>query len=433
MGNTTLVKTVAEKGIFYSLFFIATTFPLPYKISNIGIVALLLFWIVYRLLSKQGFHLFFKHKEERPIFYGFILLFLWGIVALLYTSDVSNGLKNVESKLSLLILPVILFDWQLKWSKILFLIKSYVYSMGLCTAFLLLKSLGHYISEGTLLTYHDFTAALDFHAVFYSYYTFLAILLIVGLFTKKHLNTLEKRMMSLVLFLSFVGLFISASKNVLVVTTLFLSIGVGVRFVRRKINIKEVLIVVLIILTGIVMISQLPAVKNRVAELAQLNGMENLEKIKRGEKLEEADIRKFNGTSLRITFWYLSIHKLIDDGRVLIGLSPGDRRKVMNDLYFENGINPWYENYNIHNQFIQILVELGVIGLLLYLMIHLGIIRLALKQGNYILLVFIIGLIIFQMTESIIERNKGIVFFTFSLLLLQRFNLYRNEDRNIRD
>jgi O-antigen ligase len=433
MGNTTLAKTVAEKGIFYSLFFIATTFPLPYKISNIGIVSLLLFWIVNKVLSKEGFRLSFNNREEKQVFYGFILLFLWGTIALVYTDDVSNGIKNIESKLSLLILPLILYDLKLQWKEMLLLIKSYVYSMGLCTVFLLLKSVGHYLSEGTLLTYHDFTAALDFHAVFYSYYTFLAILIVLALFIRKQLNTLEKRLMGLVLFLSFVGLFISASKNVLVVTSLFLGIGVLVRFVRKKINIKEVLIVVLILLTGIVMISQLPAVKNRVAELVQLNGMENLEKIKRGEKLEEADIRKFNGTSLRITFWYVSIHKLIDDGRVLIGLSPGDRRKVMNDKYFENGINPWYENYNIHNQFIQTLVELGIVGLLLYLLIHIGIICLALKQGNYVLLVFIIGLIIFQMTESIIERNKGIVFFTFSLLLLQRFNLFRNEDRDIRN
>jgi len=427
------VNQYINQGINFSILFIAVTFPLPYKISNLGIVALIILWVFQKIATRSWPKVKVESKQELVIFFSFIGFFAWQIISLLYTDDLTNGLKNLEGKLSLLVFPLVLFDLKLDIKQLLFWLKSYVYSMALCTVFLLFQSIAHYFSEGSLLTYHDFTNSLDFHAVFYSYYIFLSVLISIFLFQRNELTKLEKKVFIVGLVLSFVGLIISASKNVLVVTSLFLVLGFIFRAFKQRIGLKEVLIVLLIGASAVFGIAKVPAVKNRIAELTQLNGMENLEKIKKGQLIVAEDIPKFNGTSMRITFWYVVVKKMMQEEVMLLGYSPGDRRAVVNKEFYKNGLNPWYENYNIHNQFIQVLAELGIVGLALYLLMHLSLFIAAIKNKNYLLVTFLLGFMIFQMTESIIERNKGIVFFLFFLVLLVQIKPLLNENRNTRN
>lgn len=426
-------KKIIDSGINIGLFYIAVTFPLPYKISNIGLVILLVFWLLQKISEKSLPSFRFKNKAAKLVFFSYVAFFIWTLLSLVYTDDVYNGIKNVESKLSLLLLPIILFDIAPSQKRLFHLFRAHIYSMAVCTIVLLCQSIGNYIETGSLLTYHDFTRSLDFHAVFYAYYIFLSILLTVFLYLYRSISKTEKVLLFISLLLSFVGLIISASKNVLVVTTLFLALGFVLRLLKKRIGIKELGFIALFGIIVIGGISQVGLIKDRIAQLTQLNGIENLEKLRKGEKLTETDIRKFNGTSLRIVFWYVSVDKLIRENKVLIGFSPGDRRAVMNEEYFRNGINPWYENYNIHNQFVQSFVELGLIGLVIYLLLHIGLFKVAWETRNYLLMIFLAGFIFFQMTESILERNKGIVFFIYFLILLQQFNLQENENRNLRD
>jgi O-antigen ligase len=422
-----------SKGIHFSILFVAVTFPLPYKISNLGIVSLLVFWAIQKIVTKSMPKYTFETQQENWIFFSFIGFFALQIVSLIYTTDLSNGIKNVEGKLSFLVFPLILFDLKPNYKQIVFWLKAYVHSMSLCTMVLIVQSVSHYFTEGSLLTYHDFTSSLAFHAVFYSYYIFLSLLLTAFLFQSSLLSGKEKILFIVSLVLSLVGLLISASKNVLVVTSVFLVFGFLFRAVKQKTRWKEITIVLLIGVTSVYGISKVSAVKDRIAELAQLNGMENLDKIKRGELIVAEDIPKFNGTSMRITFWYVVVNKILDEGKMFLGYSPGDRRAVVNEEFYKNGLNPWYENYNIHNQFIQVLAELGLLGLVVYLLLHVSIFIQALKTKNYLLAAFLIGFTIFQITESVIERNKGIVFFVFFLLLLSQIRPILNENRDIRN
>ena len=73
---------------------------------------------------------------------------------------------------------------------------------------------------------------------------------------------------------------------------------------------------------------------------------------------------------------------------------------------------------NPHNQFLQTAVEIGVFGLLILLIIIGITIVVALRERNIILLL-IIGCLMFNcLFESMLQRQSGIVFFTFWLCLL---------------
>ena len=422
-----------DKALLFSLFFIAITFPLPYKISNIGLGLLVFSWIAKFVVEGRLPKFYVKENSDKIILFSSIGFFVWNVISLIYTDNQLMGWKNVESKLTIFILPIIFYSISIPFKTAINLYKAFIYSIALCTIVLSFQSVTHYFQDGSLLTYHDFTQSLDFHAVFYSYDIFISILLSVFLFIRTSLKKIEKQLLIFCLALSFIGLIVSASKNVLVVTTAFLLAGLIYKLFKNRLKLKEILLFLSILIVAAIAFISVPSIGNRISELTQLNGMENYYKIKHGEKLDYRHIANFNGTSMRITFWDVALNKQRRDSQLILGYSPGDRRAVINKEFYRVSLNPWYENYNLHNQFIQILVELGIIGLIIYFLLHIGFIINALKNRNFVLLAFVIGIVFFQLTESIIERNKGIVFVVFFLLLLARLNTEKNENRDIRN
>lgn len=422
-----------DSAIFYALFFIAISFPLSYRLSNLGIVALLVFWLLDKIFAKKSFSYQKLDLSAKWILFSSIALFFWQLISVSWAVDQSLAWKNLEGKLSLVLFPLIIYDLSLNAKQYMQLLRAYVFSIGLCTIYLLGQSTMHYFSNGSFLTYHDFTRSLDFHAVFYSYYSFLAIILCFFFMRDKSINQRNKIAYIAVIVLSLVALLILASKNVLLLSLcsmLFLGIF---QSIKGRIKLRQVLIATIALITMGFIAFQIPNIKNRLSELGQLDGLENLDKIKRGEMLQHEDRIKFNGTSLRLVFWYFGIERVVKEDKIWIGLNPADRRATLNKFYEKNGMNPAYENYNLHNQYIQTFVELGLIGLFLYVMINLGFTVKAWQNKNWILLIFIIAFTVFQMTESVLERNKGIVFFVFFLLFLQKGELLKHENRNTRN
>ena len=224
-----------------------------------------------------------------------------------------------------------------------------------------------------------------------------------------------------------------AKLTLLGVILISLFLGYILSIKKRRIRVKEILILLFTILIGVAVLLQIKTIKNRVNEITELRGLEGFQKVRDGIFIEEEDINQFNGTSLRLTLWYLGVKTLREEGKLIQGLSAGDRKDVMNQKYFETGLNPWYYDYNLHNQFVQTFVELGLVGLTIYLVLIVLLFIKAIKDRNWLLTVFLSAFVIFQMTESVLERNKGIVFFIFIIMLLLKLNPHCNENRNIRN
>ena len=102
------ILTFLGKAIYFSLLYICISFPLSFRLSNLGIVALVVFWLLKKILSKEPVRLADSSKNEKWILYTFFALFIWQAITLLYTDNIESGLKNLEGKLSLIVLPLIL-------------------------------------------------------------------------------------------------------------------------------------------------------------------------------------------------------------------------------------------------------------------------------------------------------------------------------------
>jgi len=100
----------------------------------------------------------------------------------------------------------------------------------------------------------------------------------------------------------------------------------------------------------------------------------------------------------------------------LLGYGPGDTQENLNRIYRSNGYSePLKRNLNSHNQYLQLWLELGLIGLTLFLLLMVLLFRSGLNSQNRSTLVMgiFLCLLITGLFESYFNRYSGLVFFCF--------------------
>jgi O-antigen ligase len=84
-----------------------------------------------------------------------------------------------------------------------------------------------------------------------------------------------------------------------------------------------------------------------------------------------------------------------------------------------------YNTYNAHNQYIQTTIAYGLVGLSIFVMAVFAPVFLCYQQKrNTFYLIFLLCFAFVCVTESILELNKGIIWYSFfnSLFMFRKFN-----------
>jgi O-antigen ligase len=76
------------------------------------------------------------------------------------------------------------------------------------------------------------------------------------------------------------------------------------------------------------------------------------------------------------------------------------------------------KQYNPHNQFLQITLEIGILGILLFFSLFVIGFKIAYKHGNWILAIVLFNLFFNSIFESMLQRQSGIVFYTLLICLI---------------
>ena len=126
---------------------------------------------------------------------------------------------------------------------------------------------------------------------------------------------------------------------------------------------------------------------------------------------------EYNSTTGRLEIWKESLEILQDNW--FIGTGTGDVKDELMKTYEKHQFHYALEKkLNAHNQFLQIWLTLGIVGLLLLIWsLALPIYRLK-SQGQPLFALFALVIILNSMTESILEVQKGVLFFVFFYSLL---------------
>ena len=116
---------------------------------------------------------------------------------------------------------------------------------------------------------------------------------------------------------------------------------------------------------------------------------------------------RWGGRALRIQKWKYTLHCYLQFP--LVGTGAGDFQKELLDIYRQNDFVPGFDNrFNSHNQYLQTLATLGPLGLALLLACLFLPLRWHWEDRYWLGIATVLLVAASMLTESLLERQKGI-------------------------
>ena len=378
-----------------------------------GIIIIGLSWI---------FSFSFKEKLQRfmknPTAIAFVLLYLLHLISIFYTENYSEGWNDLRLKISLLLLPFFMMTVQFIYNEQrMFILKLFAVLMMLMALTDLTNAFLEYFINGNQETFYyihlPYVLASKVHYVawYYSFAIFISIYHLIS----SHSNRTFWFLGLLILLFSLILL----SSRVFILAFIVVFILSFLKWFKtaktsRFMLVKLLSFSTLFIFTLLLIPSTNLRLNDTVVELQKMFGYDTPKQ-----------------TNPRVFIWRYGADLIAKNP--IFGFGVGDAKGELSvvlescDAMFWNGernIPIQDKNYNFHNQFMQTWAEVGIFGflILVFIMIH----PFLLKCSHPLFLIFIGLTFIGCLTESMFERQAGVVLFAFMYPLL--FGLKKASD-----
>jgi O-antigen ligase len=130
---------------------------------------------------------------------------------------------------------------------------------------------------------------------------------------------------------------------------------------------------------------------------------------------------QYNSTNIRVGILQCSWEVI--QKNIILGAGVGSEKPLLNECYakFET---VGYKNvyYNTHNQYLNLWLIAGIASLILFIYSLFYAARTAIRVKDHLLLFFIILISLTFLTENVLSRHAGIVFFYFFLCLMMAYH-----------
>ncbi len=349
--------------------------------------------------------LFIKRKEQFPLKAlkraGFIsVLFVPFIFSVFYSYNVERGITYLIRILPLLILPLsfAILQPENKRTIIRSFIPAFVVTNAIYIILMLLYilQLGYLRSEHDLYYYYSFITYefyhIGDHPIYLSVQFVLAFFLLVH---SKFFNKIQKTILFSVLLF---GLFFLARKGVILSFIIILPLYLGTIIKSKAVLIGSISVVALVFLAFMFV----PEIKNRYAELWDKEG------VKKSET---------SSTGIRLILWENSL-ELIKESP-FFGYGIGDNQELFARQMESKGYFILAnKKSNCHNQYLQFLLSIGIIGLSFFLLSVLWLFSFFYKNKVHLGLAVVLFFLMVFISESFLERQNGIITYALFISLL---------------
>ena len=393
-----------EKAI-YTWLLIAIVYSMLLLSDSTTVLSILLFatWIIF---SRKHFD---PSSTKTWLMTLFSALYVIYIIGLAYTTNPSASISTFESKAGLLIFPLIFGTTTVVDRSLLekitthFLIASVISSVAG-----LIYGAFNYLQAGDpeSLTGKNILFFPGFRPFLMGLFCLTAIIISFEKLTAASISIRTKRLLYAGIII-FSATIILLSIRMIVVCWLFVLLYYISKFsINRQYRILFITVPLLII---VVSAFTIPTVRNQWTEL-----FDTSEKSKIILDHDSSLGKKWGGKALRIAIWRCSGDIL--KRHWLAGVGTGDVQDSLQQAY-ENRkfyFASRYNRYNAHNQYIQISLATGLAGLfilLLCIMYPLWRYRKRFSSNLYLLFLLIFAFIC--LSESILEANKGVIWYSF--------------------
>lgn len=412
-----LKQLIEEYNIFEKLLVsIAITIPFWMLFNNIAIICSLLFSIVVILQSRMEY---FKFSITSKLYVGLFLIMSFSIF---YSSNLEYAFIVLNRITLFLVIPfvVVVSKPYLKSNFLEFLLMKFVFACLIASLICLLNAIYNTYEfgafnpfneeNGNFFSYFNLTSILKMHPIYFGSYLLFSVSILANILLSDKLSSVRV-IWYLILILFFLTVILLLNSFMLVIAALIIF---GILFFRAiKISIyktfKKSFFYIFILIVPFYFASDFI-----------------FEKAKGINLIEDISSRDFTGSKFtavkaRVAKAYCSIDLIKDNP--LLGVGIGDGNDELLKYYLKNGFKFGYdEKYNSHNQFLTTFINTGIFGFFILLILVIYLFYYSITNSNYYLLFFIILNFCFFMTESVLERQNGIVFFVFfsSLLTLHQ-------------
>jgi hypothetical protein len=452
--NINLVDTLYNASVFLLAF--SLSFPMPIK--GAAIIFLSLLACIKIIIDYNQFSIVSEFSFNKPSIY-FLLFFLLKVFSLFYLGNFFKSFNVLEKELSFLVFPIALlplsikdqvnFKKKLYYSFSLGVLITLLYSYFSATKYFIhrLPTLNFYDCFELTFMYQNFAGWTGSHAGYLSIFIIVGFFMMIDLFHPKYnLKSYHLRFNYVIIFV-----FILALIQLLSVTPFFIFVSLLFFFFKiqnnRKIFLFIVPFIALILSTFILYKSKLfvqyfyiiPLFVTAIFLLFKLCfslSFKNAYKIffslvfiipiilfitvDSSQALIDFIYYNPNNLAYRYWNWKFAIDLISDNLWIGTGTIAADLKLA--SIYIQNGLSE-ISHFNEHNQYLRFGIEMGIIGLLAFSSLIIRLITDGMKTQNFVYFAIILSFIIFSITESIFLRHYGIIFFTFTLIILNKLNV----------
>jgi glycosyltransferase involved in cell wall biosynthesis/O-antigen ligase len=392
-----------ERLLVSFLFVVFAAFPiLPFKLKGLPVFLFILFAI----------YIFIKKEQNLNLNLSFLtnsLLFVLYFLSIFYSENFKSAISILETTLSILILPIS-FVFVSGNKKVVLLIlnqenvfkKLFILFTLFLSVIVLFVSFQYRDSLLTKIELNDFLARLtegffwlEEHPIYLSIYISVSLLMIIDALIVA--NNKEK-VCFIILGVLQLSILLMLSKKGIIISFFFAAIMFLLIKIKRKKRVLKFILLFSILTTAMVVLF-LPNTTKRFREVFDAKSYTKIE--------------SYSSTSIRYGIYLCSFERIKESWGVGYGI--GDVSNELQKCYTKTSKVLEKGNYNSHNQYLGIILSVGIIGFFIFITSIIINLKLFYSAQDYFAFCILLMFVFFMFFENILDRQNGVILFSWLL------------------
>ena len=414
-----------ERWLYFILlsFFFSLYMPGITWVYNVLMYVIFVYSFFYNSLAEKW--LLIKHRADIILI---IIFFLLNCVSALISNNLKVGISFVGLRISLLVLPVAIGSIYIRKD----LKDRLIFAFAVATSFAafgcLLWSISQFLKSGdTSLIYNDnLSAIINLQSIYFAMFINMALFSLFYLAIIKSKLLPVKILVPLSLFLLIIQ-FLLASRIAIILLFFIIIVLAFYYIIQQKKLVTGLSILSFLLIGSFLLIRVFPQTINRFRELEYTKyDFKNTAKDSHFTRPLTAD--QWNGANTRMAVWNCAW--VVIKNNIFFGTQIGDKKEALKQQYIAKDFKEGF-NKNTHNNYLDVWMSLGLIGLILFLS---GFFIIPLYQSfivkDWYGLLLVIAFIVSLTTETYMDRTMGNTMLAFFLSFIAGYKKPQDFNEN---